>query len=102
MSTSFLIFDDQLMDDHPGIDRGDADCVLMIDSGGQGAETVVSPSSLVTMAQEVTRSKICPEIEAITPVLHQRTIRKPLITSGAGFNGYQYGMNSGNGLSDNV
>ncbi len=55
-------------------------------------------SSLVTMTQEVTRSTICPEIEAITPVLHQRTIRKRLVTSGAGFNGHQYGMNSRNSL----
>jgi hypothetical protein len=61
-----------------------------------------SPSSLVTTTQEVTRLTICPEIEATVPILFQRTIRKPLITSGAGFNGHQYGMNSGNGLSGNV
>jgi hypothetical protein len=38
----------------------------------------------------------------IVPILFQRTIRKPLITSGAGFNVYHYGMNSGNGPSGNV
>ena len=38
----------------------------------------------------------------VTPKLLQRTIRKRLVTSGAGFNGYHYGMNSRNGLSGNV
>jgi hypothetical protein len=59
-------------------------------------------ASTATSTQEVTRSTICLEIEAIVAKLLQRTIRKPLVTSGAGFNGYQYGMNSGNGLSDCV
>jgi hypothetical protein len=56
----------------------------------------------VTMTQEVTRSTICPEFEAVDPKLTQRTIRKRLVLSGAGFNGYHYGMNSGNGLSGYV
>ena len=44
----------------------------------------------------------CPEIEAVDPKLTQRTMRNGLVLSGAGFNGYQYEMNSGNGLSGNV
>jgi hypothetical protein len=59
-------------------------------------------SRSTTTTSWATRSTICPEIEATVPILFQRTIRKRLVTSGAGFNGHQYGMNSGNGLSGNV
>jgi hypothetical protein len=54
------------------------------------------------MTYWVIRSTICPEIEAIAAKLLQRAIRKRLVLSGAGFNGYHYGMNSENGLSGNV
>ena len=35
-------------------------------------------------------------------MLLQRTIRKRLVTSGAGFNVYHYGVNSGNGASGTI
>ena len=55
------------------------------------------------MANECTMPVIVtPSIEAIVAKLLQRSIRKPLITYGAGFNGFQYEMNSGNGLYGNV
>ena len=41
-------------------------------------------------------------MQAIVAKLLQRAIRKRLIMFGAGFNGYRYGMNSGNGLLGNV
>ena len=55
------------------------------------------------MANECTMPVIVtPSIEAIVAKLLQRSIRKPLITYGAGFNGFQYEMNLGNGLYGNV
>ena len=54
------------------------------------------------MTQWVTRSTICQRLRLVTPKLLQRTIRNCLVRSGAGFNGHQYGINSGNGLSGNV
>jgi hypothetical protein len=35
-------------------------------------------------------------------MLLQRTIRKPLVTAGAGFNVYHYGVNSANGASGTI